>query len=305
VNAWRRTVRIGSAFLVASLLVTAALGAITQPAHAATLDSFEADLVTQIDAFRAGRAPPTLTVSDTLAASAKWMWTDMAIDDRFAHTSLDGRPPTQRMADAGYPAYQTWTGEDLAAGYSSARDVLSGWIASPPHHAVLVNANHRAIGVGRAYGPRLGVRLVPGGQLRRHRRCGGRRVLDIRHWLPRRVERAEPEPRRLAGPADPARRRSEEHRLPRLARRQPRPAGEPRHERSARRHAPGPRARMDGGQPPRDHDDELRRSGQVGWFASKVRAPSTPGVYRLYVRGAIGGTTWLQDPGIHFAVTVR
>jgi len=90
-------------------------------------------------------------VSDTLTASAKWMSTDMSVQNYFEHTSVDGRTPAQRMADAGYPAYSTWTGEDLAAGYTSAREVLNGWINSPTHYAVLTNPAYRAIGVSRSY----------------------------------------------------------------------------------------------------------------------------------------------------------
>src|SRR5437764_12046280 len=76
---------------------------------------------------------------------------DMGARNYFAHTSLDGRSPTQRMFDAGYPAFGTWTGEDLAAGYTTTGDVLNGWIASPAHYAVLVNPQYHAIGVGRGY----------------------------------------------------------------------------------------------------------------------------------------------------------
>src|SRR5256886_15298843 len=94
---------------------------------------------------------PTLAVSDTLTSAAKWMSTDMGSRNYFAHTSLDGRSPTQRMADAGYPAFGTWTGEDLAAGYTTTVDVLNGWINSPAHYAVLVNPQYHAIGVGRGY----------------------------------------------------------------------------------------------------------------------------------------------------------
>src|SRR5205085_2722612 len=39
-----------------------------------------------------------------------------------------------------------------AAGYSSTADVLTGWINSPAHYAVLVNPVYHAIGVGRSYG---------------------------------------------------------------------------------------------------------------------------------------------------------
>ena len=50
---------------------------------------------------------------------------------------------------------------------------------------------------------------------------------------------------------------------------------------------------------------------QVAWFQFQVRAPSTPGTYRLYLRplveGApIGGVSghWMQDQGIFWQITV-
>src|SRR5207247_4425758 len=97
------------------------------------------------------RAHPTLSICDPLTASAKWMPADMSANDSSAHPSQDARSPTQRMPDAGYPAFATWTGEDLAAGYTSTADVLAGWIGSPAHYAVLVNPEYHAIGIGRGY----------------------------------------------------------------------------------------------------------------------------------------------------------
>jgi len=120
-------------------------------AGAATLDGGESDLLSQVNSFRASRGLSTLVVSDALTLAAKWMVTDMSVNNYFQHTSLDGRSPTQRMADAGYPAFSTYAGEDLAAGYTSAAQVLQGWIDSPGHLAVLTNPAYRAIGIGRAY----------------------------------------------------------------------------------------------------------------------------------------------------------
>ena len=45
--------------------------------------------------------------------------------------------------------------------------------------------------------------------------------------------------------------------------------------------------------------------GQVGWFEFSVRAPQTPGDYRLSVRGVVDGVTWLEDSGIFFTIHVR
>ncbi len=144
--------RFSPAALATVLAVVGLLCSFTpQVAEGASLDSVEQDLVARINSFRAARSLPTLTVSDTLTAAAKWMSVDMGSRNYFAHTSLDGRSPTQRMADAGYPAFGTWTGEDLAAGFTTTADVLNGWINSPAHYAVLVNPQYHAIGVGRGY----------------------------------------------------------------------------------------------------------------------------------------------------------
>src|SRR5438128_9878023 len=143
----------GYRFALATILAIVGLLGFLPWSHAqgATLDSTELDLVSRVNDFRAAKGLPTLAVSDTLTSAAKWMATDMSVNNYFAHTSLDGRSPTQRMADAGYPAFATWAGEDLAAGYTSAAQVLQGWINSPAHLAVLTNPAYRAIGIGRSY----------------------------------------------------------------------------------------------------------------------------------------------------------
>src|SRR5437773_10702884 len=144
--------RFSGAVLASVLAVLGLLGVVGPLlADGASLDGSEQDLVARINSFRASRGLPTLAVSDTLSAAAKWMSFDMGARNYFAHTSLDGRSPTQRMADAGYPAYTTWAGEDLAAGYTAAAQVLQGWINSPAHLAVLTNPAYRAIGIGRSY----------------------------------------------------------------------------------------------------------------------------------------------------------
>lgn len=44
--------------------------------------------------------------------------------------------------------------------------------------------------------------------------------------------------------------------------------------------------------------------GQVAWFQFSVRAPQIPGTYRLYIRPLIEGTTWMEDFGVYWQVTV-
>jgi uncharacterized protein YkwD len=333
--------RFSRGVLASVLAVVGLLGLATpQVADGASLDSAEQDLVARINAFRAAKSLPTLTVSDTLTAAAKWMSTDMGARNYFAHTSLDGRSPTQRMADAGYPASGTWTGEDLAAGYTSPSDVLNGWINSPGHYAVLVNPKYQAIGVGRAYasGSTYGWYWTAD--------FGG--VVDVARAAP--VARAPIQTTQAAIAPRPAQ--------PVQAPIAPRPAQRAQvvappdsgyHARwSAQttdpKLAPGDVATLVvalqntgsrgwfkdvasqqvnlGTSDPRDAEhpelaaDWLSTNrvastttgyvgpGEVGWFEFKLRAPAIPGDYRLSLQGVVEGVRWLEDDGIFFTIHV-
>jgi uncharacterized protein YkwD len=273
-------------------------------AQAATLDASEGDLLRVVNEFRASRGLPTLAVSDTLTFAAKWMATDMATKNYFDHTSLDGRSPQQRMADAGYPARSTWTGEDLAAGYTGAREVLQGWIDSPAHYAVLINPEYRAIGIGRAYGAASSYKWYWAANF------GGivdapttASAMDLGFHAA--FHGKSPDP--VLAPGQTA---------------QVVVALQNTGYRGWYQGVPGQEARLGTAGPLDVARPELAAGwiaanrpsattttyvgpGQVGWFAFTIRAPQTPGTYTLGVRGVIDGTTWLEDTGVVFTVTVR
>jgi len=290
--------------LGAILLATSVLTAVPAPAAAATLDQGESSLLAAVNNFRAGRGLATLVASDSLTYAAKWMATDMAVNSYFSHTSLDGRGPTQRMADFGYPAFATWAGEDLAAGYSSAADVLNGWLNSPAHLAVLTNPAYRAIGIGRAYGagsaygwywaadfggqidapttaPRfdLGFHAAFAAQSPNPTLAPGQTttlVVALKNTGYRGWYLGSPGQQTNIATADP----------------------------------------LDASRPdlavswlslnrPATTTTAYVGPDQVGWFQFQVKAPATPGVYRLAVRGVVEGTTWLEDAGISFTITVQ
>jgi len=293
-------------FVVASVLAGVGLFGLMTPlvAQGASLDSAELDLVARVNEFRGARGLPTLAVSDTLTSAAKWMSADMAVRDYFAHTSQDGRSPTQRMADAGYPAFRTWTGEDLAAGYTSTADVLAGWVASPAHYAVLVNPEYHAIGIGRGYASGSvygwywtadfgGVvdagRTAPAFDVGYHARSSGQ----------------TPDPTLAPGQTTTL--------VVALQNTGYRGwyAGVPNQQAALGTSAP-----LDGARPDLAYNWlSMSRAattttsyvgpGQVGWFQFTVRAPSTPGDYTLALRGVVDGVTWLEDAGILFTIHVR
>src|SRR5437773_714246 len=43
---------------------------------------------------------------------------------------------------------------------------------------------------------------------------------------------------------------------------------------------------------------------QIAWFQFAVRAPTTPGTYRFYIRPLIEGAQWMEDYGIFWQITV-
>ena len=77
---------------------------------------------------------------------------DMGVNNYFAHNSLDGRTPWDRIRAAGY-TYNTSLGENLAAGYQTAQAAYDAWRASPGHDANMRNGTYCAIGVSRVYVP--------------------------------------------------------------------------------------------------------------------------------------------------------
>jgi uncharacterized lipoprotein YddW (UPF0748 family) len=45
--------------------------------------------------------------------------------------------------------------------------------------------------------------------------------------------------------------------------------------------------------------------GQVSWFQFTVKAPMTAGTYKLYLRPLVEGSTWMEDFGVFWVVTVK
>ncbi|MEM8486441.1 MAG: CAP domain-containing protein [Bacteroidota bacterium] len=86
--------------------------------------------------------------SDQLAEAAMAHSRDMAAQNYFDHTNLDGESPGVRISRAGYVA-QTW-GENIAAGYGSLEAVIAGWIESPGHCANIMNGRFTEFAVAVA-----------------------------------------------------------------------------------------------------------------------------------------------------------
>ncbi|MDK3158159.1 CAP domain-containing protein [Kamptonema cortianum] len=92
---------------------------------------------------RLGLSP--LTLSPLLSQAAQTHSQNMALQDFFNHTGLDGSSPSDRARIVGYTS---GAAENIAAGYTTPEAVVTGWMNSPGHRENILNPNYRTIGVG-------------------------------------------------------------------------------------------------------------------------------------------------------------
>jgi uncharacterized protein YkwD len=93
-----------------------------------------------------------LTLSATLTHAALLHAQDIATHDRFEHEGSDGSTPAQRITRAGYE----WraVAENIAAGASTAEQVVNGWLKSPGHCANIMGSAYTQMGIAYATNPK-------------------------------------------------------------------------------------------------------------------------------------------------------
>ncbi len=107
-----------------------------------------AEVVALVNQERAKVGCPALTVNAKLTSAAVNHSKDMAAHANMSHTGSDGSDPGERITRAGY----TWMtyGENVAYGYSTPEQVMTGWMNSPGHRENILNCAFKEIGVGLA-----------------------------------------------------------------------------------------------------------------------------------------------------------
>ena len=128
---------------------TAAPTTTTAPAPPPTVSAAQTaadEVVDLVNAERAAARCRPLAVNDALTAAAQGHSDDMAANDYFSHTSLDGRTAADRAEAAGFSG--SALGENIAAGQRSPQDVMAAWMASEGHRDNILNCDYTVIGVG-------------------------------------------------------------------------------------------------------------------------------------------------------------
>lgn len=110
------------------------------------LETLISQVVAITNEFRNQNGLLPLQPNSQLNAAAQTHTENMAVQDFFNHTGRDGSSPGSRMSAAGYQ----WSraAENIAVGYSTAAEVVKGWIESPGHRANMLNPGLKEIGVG-------------------------------------------------------------------------------------------------------------------------------------------------------------
>lgn len=97
---------------------------------------------------KAFKAVKPLKWSALLAEISSRHGADMAANNYFSHTGLNGSTPPQRVQGGGYKFRAT--GENIAAGQTTPEDAVAGWIKSPPHCENLMKPVYTEMGVAFA-----------------------------------------------------------------------------------------------------------------------------------------------------------
>ncbi|MEU8030120.1 CAP domain-containing protein [Streptomyces sp. NPDC049099] len=118
------------------------------PQAPATASGVVARIVQLVNAERSKAGCRPLTLNTALTKAAQDHSADMAAHQTMSHTGSDGSAPGDRITAAGYD----WSayGENVAYGYSTADEVMAGWMSSPGHRANILNCSFQQIGVGLA-----------------------------------------------------------------------------------------------------------------------------------------------------------
>ena len=136
----------------------AGLALASGPAHASaavTLDPQEQAALEQLNVERTSRGLNALKVSPTLQAASEWMANDMVGNSTpasLSHTDSLGRDIRPRFSSFGYTANSSIR-ENIAAGQAMGREVVQGWMDSPPHRVNNLATDPTVVGIALVVRP--------------------------------------------------------------------------------------------------------------------------------------------------------
>ncbi|WP_102223565.1 CAP domain-containing protein [Acidimangrovimonas sediminis] len=119
------------------------------------IGAFRADLLAGINAERAKKDLPALTVSPDLQQIAQQQSCDDAVQGIYSHTGLDGSSYEDRFKRIGYSTKyaEENTGQGAPAeGNDTVKTIVGFWMLSTYHRKNMLNKHVTELGIGRAHG---------------------------------------------------------------------------------------------------------------------------------------------------------
>jgi uncharacterized protein YkwD len=122
-----------------------------------TLEQAAGAVVCLVNVERAGHGLRALRANRRLSGAATRHSLDMVRRAFFSHVGPDGGALRGRLRNSGYiRGNRAWNiGETIGWGtgtLSTPNAIVAGWIASPPHHRILLGRGFQEVGVGIAVG---------------------------------------------------------------------------------------------------------------------------------------------------------
>lgn len=110
-----------------------------------------ANLLSSTNQRRADNGKAGLTLNSKLNASAQAKADDMVARDYWSHNTPDGQEPWVFIDAQGYNYKKA--GENLAYGFSTSNDTVTGWMNSPSHKENMLDGAYTEVGFGFANSP--------------------------------------------------------------------------------------------------------------------------------------------------------
>lgn len=108
------------------------------------VSSYANEVLAILNAERAAVGLSPLTINPTLQSIAQVRAEE--IKTLFSHTRPNGQSWSSLLGEYGYG--YSYAGENIAAGYRTPADVMTGWMNSSGHRANILNGNYNQIGIG-------------------------------------------------------------------------------------------------------------------------------------------------------------
>jgi hypothetical protein len=106
------------------------------------------ELLSDTNAQRADNGLSSLNLNGELDSAAQAKANDMVAQNYWSHVNPQGVQPWTFITNAGYQ-YQA-AGENLAYGFDSSDDTITGWMNSPDHRANILDTSYKDVGFGFA-----------------------------------------------------------------------------------------------------------------------------------------------------------